>query len=220
MPRNARLIIPNICHHAIQRGNNRQDIFMNKDDRCYYLEWARKLAEQCRVPILGYCLMTNHTHLLIYPCSQEGMTNFMQLLAQRYTQYFNRKYHRSGKLWDNRYKLHPFDPSVYYVVLRYIEKNPVRAGMVADAAAYPWSSAAYHLLGTEDQTVMADYLHGSAFSYRDFFHEQDGAGDLEAIREATQQGKAWGRTLFLERLADELGKVVVPRKRGRPKKKR
>ncbi len=81
--------------------------------------------------------------------------------------------------------------------------------MVADAAAYPWSSAAYHLLGTEDQTVMADYL-----------HEQDGAGDLEAIREATQQGKAWGRTLFLERLADELGKVVVPRKRGRPKKKR
>ena len=103
--------------------------------------------------------------------------------------------------------------------LRYIEKNPVRAGMVADAAAYPWSSAAYHLLGTEDQTVMADYLHGSTFSHRDFFHEQDRAGDLEAIREAAQQGKAWGRTLFLERVADELGKVVAPEKEGGQRKK-
>jgi len=90
--------------------------------------------------------------------------------------------------------------------------------MVVNAAAYPWSSPpAYHLLGIEDQPVMADRLHRSAFSYRDFFHEQDGAGDLEAIREAAKQGKAWGKTLFLEKLANELGKVVVPRKRGRPK---
>ena len=106
------------------------------------------------------------------------------------------------------FKAHPFDPNAYYVFLRYVEKNPVRAGMVADAADYPWSSAAYHLLGTEDQTVMADYL-----------HEQDGDGSLEGILEAAQQGKAWGRSLFLERLADAPGTVVVPRKGRRPKKK-
>jgi len=89
-----------------------------------------------------------------------------------YTQYFNRRYHRSGKLWENRYKLHPVDPEVYYVVLKYIEMNPVRAGLVPDGAAYPWSSASYHLLGKENQTIMAD----------------------------------------------SLDRIVVPRKRGRPKK--
>ena len=173
MPRNTRLIIPNICHHAIQRGNNRQDVFKEKEDRLYYLKWVRKLAEQYQAPIIGYCLMTNHTHLLILPSSKEGMINFMKLPAQRYTQYYNRKCHRSGKLWENRYKLHPLDPDAYCVVLRYIERNPVRAGMVVDGAAYPWSSAAYHLSGKEDKTVMADYLHDSVFSYREFFYKQE-----------------------------------------------
>jgi len=97
----------------------------------------------------------------------------MKLPAQRYTQYYNRKCHRSGKLWENRYKLHPLDPDAYCVVLRYIERNPVRAGMVVDGAAYPWSSAAYHLSGKEDKTVMADYLHDSVFSYREFFYKQE-----------------------------------------------
>ena len=193
MPRNARLIIPNMCHHAIQRGNNHQGVFKENDDRLYYLKWARKLAEQYHAPIIGYCLMTNHTHILIFPSSQEGMINFMKLLAQRYSRYYNRKYH-----------LHPLDPDIYYVVLRYIERNP--------------ASAAYHLSGKEDKTVMADYLHESVFSYREFFYEQERSGDIEAIREAAQQGKAWGRAVFLERLGSKLGRVVVPRKRGRPKK--
>jgi len=218
MPRNTRLIVPDICHHAVQRGNNRQDVFQETEDRLYYLKWARKLAEQYHAPIIGYCLMTNHTHLLILPSTQEGMINFMKLLAQRYTQYYNREYRRSGKLWENRYKLHPVDPEVYHVVLRYIERNPVRAGMIADGAAYPWSSGPYHLLGREDKTIMADYLHDSAFSYRGFFYEEERSEDVEAIREATQQGKAWGRAAFLERLGNRLNRVVVPRKRGRPKK--
>ncbi|MBW1936713.1 MAG: hypothetical protein JRI84_14410 [Deltaproteobacteria bacterium] len=88
----------------------------------------------------------------------------MKLLAQRYTQYYNGKYGRTGKLWENRYKMHPIDPSVYYVVLKYIEMNPVRAGMVEDAIDYPWSSAAYHLQGKEDRMILADCIHDSAFS--------------------------------------------------------
>jgi putative transposase len=218
MPRDTRLIIPNICHHALQRGNNRQDVFHDNDDRLYYLEWARKLAEKYHVPIIGYCLMTNHIHLLILPRNNDGLINFMKLVSQRYTQYFNRRYHRSGKLWENRYKLHPVDPEVYYVVLKYIEMNPVRAGLVSDGAAYPWSSASYHLLGKENQTIMADCLHHSVFSYKEFFYEEERDEELEAIRTAAQQGKAWGRLAFLEKLADSLDRIVVPRKRGRPKK--
>ena len=221
MSRNHRLIIPNIFHHAIQRGNNRQAVFRENDDRFYYLKWAGKLALQFHTPIFGYCLMTNHNHLLILPSDEEGMINFMKLLGQRYTQYYNRKYQRSGKLWENRYKLHPFDPDLYYVVLRYIEKNPVRAGMVADATRYPWSSAAYHVLGKKNGTIMADNFHdyNSASNYKDFFYEQERVEEIEAIQEAAQQGKAWGKTAFLERLAEELGKAVAPRKKGRPRKK-
>jgi putative transposase len=218
MPRDTRLIIPDIFHHAIQRGNNRQDVFNSNEDRLYYLKWARRLAEENYVPIMGYCLMTNHTHLLVLPRNADDMINFMKLLGQRYTQYVNRKYHRSGKLWENRYKIHPVDPELYYVVLKYIEMNPVRAGVVSDAVGYPWSSASYHLSGRANPTVMADGLQRSVFHYKDFFSLEEKPEDLEAIRTATQQGKAWGKPAFLENLAESLGRVVTPRTRGRPKK--
>ena len=218
MPRSTRLIIPNVCHHALQRGNNRQDIFLEKGDRFYYLKWAGQLSVQYQVPIMGYCLMTNHVHLLVLPRSEWAMINFMKLLGQRYTQYFNRKYRRSGKLWENRYKLHPVDPAGYYVVLKYIEMNPVRAGLVSDASAYAWSSARYHLLGQADKLITADYLHTSAFTYREFFYKEERPEDLQTIRLATQQGRAWGGTEFLEDLARICNRVVTPRRRGRPKK--
>jgi len=214
MPRNPRLIVPNMCHHAIQRGNNKQDVFSDNDDRRYYLKWAKTLAGQYPVAIVGYCLMTNHIHLLVLPMTFEGMVKFMKLLSQRYSQYFNRKYHRSGKLWENRYKIHPIDGEVYHVVLRYIEKNPVRAGLVSDGALYKWSSARYHLLGIPDPVVSAEYLHSSCFSYGEFFYEQEREEDIGDIRVAAQQGKAWGRPVFLETLAESLGRVVVPRPRG------
>ena len=220
MPRNTRLIFPNIYHHAMQRGNNRQGIFNDKVDRLYYLKWARKLALQYQVPIMGYCLMTNHVHLLVLPRNEDGMINFMKLLAQRYTQYYNRKYQRSGKLWENRYKIHPVDPELYYVLLKYIEMNPVRVGLVSDGTAYPWSSAPYHILGKNNPTVLADCLHNSAFRYRDFFYEKEDPPDLDGIRMAAQQGKAWGRPSFLEKLKESLGRIVTPRRRGRPKKEK
>ena len=220
MPRNTRLIIPNIYHHAIQRGNNRQHVFNKNADRLYYLKWARKLAEENFVPILGYCLMTNHIHLLLLPRDADGMINFMKSLGQRYTQYFNRQYQRSGKLWENRYKVHPVDPELYYVVLKYIETNPVRAGLVTDGADYPWSSGSYHLLGADSPAIMADCMHRSAFPYRDFFYQEENPQQVGAIRTATRQGKALGRPSFLEELGSSLGRVVTARGRGRPEKEK
>jgi putative transposase len=205
-----------MCHHAVQRGNNRQDVFNDHDDRRYYLRWAKILAGEYPVAILGYCLMTNHIHLLVLPQTADGMIAFMKLLSQRYSQYFNRKYDRSGKLWENRYKIHPIDEELYYVVLRYVEMNPVRVGLVPDGASYRWSSAPYHLLGLPDRVVTADYLHSSCFSYREFFYEQESDEDVAGIRISTQQGRAWGRPEFLEALANSLGRVVAPRRRGNP----
>ena len=209
MPRKTRLFVPGLCHHAIQRGNNKQDVFNDDDDRLYYLQWVKMLAWQYPVAIIGYCLMTNHIHLLILPLTTEGVVNFMKLLSQRYSQYFNRKYHRSGRLWENRYKIHPIDGEVYHVVLRYIERNPVRAGMVSDGTAYEWSSARYHVLGIPDPAVTADYIHISCFTYKEFFYEQEHKEDVGAIRIA-----AWGRPVFLEALAEKLGRFVAPRPRG------
>jgi putative transposase len=220
MPRNARLIIPDIYHHAIQRGNNRQNIFGDEKDRLYYLKWARTLGQENSVSLIGYCLMTNHVHFLIFPRSNDGMIKFMKLVSQRYTQYFNRRYERTGKLWENRYKSHPVDPEIYYVVLRYIEMNPVRAGLVSDGAAYPWSSAPYHILGKEDPNILADPIPTAIFDYRDFFYQKENSQDHTDIRMALQQGRAWGKRNFMETLVNYLGESVMPRPRGRPKKKK
>jgi len=218
MPRSTRLIIPNLFHHAIQRGNNRQGVFNDNIDRLYYLKWARLLSEENCVPIIGYCLMTNHIHLLVFPRDENEMINFMKLIGQRYTQYYNRKYQRTGKLWENRYRIHPIDSEVSYVVLKYIEMNPVRAGIVTDGADYTWSSAPYHLSGKEDSTITADGLYRSSFRYVDFFYQQDRSQDIDGIRTAVHQGKAWGRSGFLEKLGKSLDRIVIPRTRGRPRK--
>jgi putative transposase len=126
----ARVVYPGIPHHGIQRGNHRQEIFLEDSDRHYYLKWMLSLAIDNKVPIIGYCLMTNHIHLLLLPQTVTGLINFMKVLSQRYTQYFNYTYHRTGKLWGNRYKLHPFEPETNSALLRYVERNPLRAGIV------------------------------------------------------------------------------------------
>src|SRR3989338_10855138 len=130
MPRKIRYILPELAHHAIQRGNNRQNVFLDMDDRQSFLQSLGKYGRENNVYIGAYCLMTNHVHLLLYPETEEGLIVFMKLVSQMHSQRMNRKYRRSGKLWENRYKLHIVDPDYEWYVARYIELNPVRARMV------------------------------------------------------------------------------------------
>jgi len=232
MARKSRLIYPGIPHHANhsvitkplitrgRRGNNRQEIFLEDGDRHYYLKWMLSLAIDNKVPIIGYCLMTNHIHLLLLPQTVTGLINFMKVLSQRYTQYFNYTYHRTGKLWGNRYKLHPFEPESNSALLRYVERNPLRAGIVDNVIDYPWSSAHYHLTGKFDPYIMVDILGYNPNDYRDFFSlsSADDHQHLTEIRTAVKQGCAYGSEDFIRWLTERLQCIVTPRPKGRPRK--
>lgn len=142
MPRTARIVIPSYPHHIIQRGHNRHSVFAGKDDYLYYLdnlaEWKQRL--ECRV--YAFCLMTNHVHLVIAPGEDpESLGRLMKRLAGRQTRFVNRMEGRSGTLWEGRFKSSPIETNAYLLACcRYVEMNPVLAGMCAEPSEYPWSS--------------------------------------------------------------------------------
>ena len=220
MPRRVRFIIPNLPHHALQRGNNKQKIFKCELDYRYFLKNLRQYSEENSVGVGAYCLMTNHIHLLVYPKNTEGLIQMMKLVLQKYSQYFNKKYKRTGKIWENRYKLNIVDSDAAWQVARYIDLNPVRAKIVSAADQYAYSSARYHISKTNDSSITKDVINGKFDEYCKFLQEEESANKnhLEFIRSAIQQQKALGKKTFLDKLKQEFNASFEIRGRGRPKK--
>ena len=154
MPRPPRVILPNVAVHLTQRGNNRAECFRRESDYLLYLLHLHELCARYQCAVHAYCLMTNHVHLLLSPPSPEACMALMKRLAQRYAQYFNRTYGRSGPLWDGRYHSSVAATARYVLgCYRYIELNPVDAGMVSHPAQYTWSSYRANALGHDDRLV-------------------------------------------------------------------
>ena len=151
MPRRPRIHLPGQPIHLVQRGHNRDACFFADEDFLAYLEWLAEALKKSGCALHAYVLMTNHVHLLVTPPSAEALPQLVMSLGRRYVQYINRKYKRTGTLWDSRYKsslVHADDYLLLYQ--RYIELNPVRAGMVDDPARYRWSSYRANGLGQAD----------------------------------------------------------------------
>ena len=161
MPRSLRNILPCVAVHLTQRGNNRAACFRRESDYLLYLLHLRDLSARLQCAVHAYCLMTNHVHLLVSPPSAEACKALMKQLGQRHAQYFNRTYGRTGSLWDRRYDS-SVAASARYVLgcYRYIELNPVDAGMVNHPTLYTWSSYRANALGRDDRIVNAhaEYL--------------------------------------------------------------
>ena len=147
MARMARVVAAGVPHHITQRGNNRQDIFLLDDDRRFYLDTLRERSQRYGVTLLGYCLMTNHVHLVAIPERPDSLARALGQSHSRYAQRFNRRYGRSGHLWQNRFYSCPLGRTHLVRALLYGDLNPVRAGLVGRAEEYPWSSARAHLDG-------------------------------------------------------------------------
>lgn len=148
MPRRARLLLPGVPLHIIQRGNNRQACFFGDDDYGFYLDWLTEHARKTGCKVHAYVLMTNHVHLLLSSSKPEGAGALMKALGQRYVQYVNRTYHRSGTLWEGRFRSCLVQEEAYLLACQcYIELNPVRAGMVRRPGDYRWSSYRANGLG-------------------------------------------------------------------------
>ena len=197
MPRLARLVIPGVALHVVQRGHDRKDCFRQETDRLVYLSTLRDLAARTKCALHAYCLMTHHVHLLLTPSAEDSCARLMRNLGQRYVQYFNRRYDRRGTLWEGRFHSCLVESSEYVLACyRYIERNPVRARMVASADAYAWSSHNGNA-GRSDNKLLAPHVEYLALSereeprlaaYRGLFDQPDDPAFVAAIREATYGG--------------------------------
>ena len=227
MPRRARLFLPGIPMHVIQRGNNRQACFLGDEDYRRYLEWLELAAldQCCRVH--AYVLMTNHVHLLLSTDQAQGVGGMMKALGQRYAQRFNRVHARTGTLWEGRYRSCLVQDDLYMLsCMRYIELNPVRAGIVDHPGAHRWSSYRGNAQGEQDRLISQHPVYSAlgadgparAEGYRALFERTLDPGAVNETRAATNGNYALGNRRFAARISDALSRRVTPGKAGRPSK--
>lgn len=228
MPRKPRFFLPGVPVHAIQRGNNRQAIFFADEDYAQYLKCLKQAAEKYDCRIHAYVLMTNHVHLLLSPAQSQSVGEFFQSVGRHYVAYINQTYQRTGTLWEGRYKASLIDEERYlFSCYRYIELNPVRAGMVRLPEHYPWSSYRANALGEHDallcphalylQLGVTDELRQEA--YRKLFVDAIELSDLEGLRGCLQSGTPLGDERFHSQIEQVLQMRVGYMRRGRPSKK-
>ena len=227
MPRRPRLTLPNVPLHIIQRGNNRQACFFAEEDYRAYLDWLREYADKTGCQIHAYVLMTNHVHLLLSAQQAEAPGALMKALGQRYVQYVNRTYQRSGTLWEGRFRSCLTQEDAYLLTCqRYIELNPVRAGMVGHPGEYRWSSYQGNAQGASDALLKPHALYDAlgvdkasrAAAYRELFRYELEPGLVDEIRRATNGNYALGNTVFASQVAVALGRRASPGKSGRPRR--
>lgn len=229
MPRRARIMLPGIAVHVVQRGNNQADCFFAPEDREFYLFHLSRLLPRTACRLHAYCLMTNHVHLLLTAANADGCALLMKGIGQLYAQYINKRYARSGYLWQGRFKSCLVQSEDYVLACyRYIELNPVRAGIARRPDEYPWSSYATNAKGEAAVFVSP---HGEyerlgrtpaerQAHYRDLFGERQRPEQLQEIRTATHGGYALGDPGFKRRMALALGRRVEPGNAGRPTERR
>lgn len=230
MPRMGRVVLPNYPHHIVQRGHNRQVVFVCAEDFQRYLSDMGELKEAFHIKLYAWCLMTNHVHLLVCPESAAGLGQFMKSLAARATRYRNRLEGRSGTLWEGRYKSSIVDSEAYLLACcRYIELNPVRARMVAHAQDYPWSSFGSRMQLKPDSQLLDghpcyDALAPTDVERRERYEQFVNAGipesELRLIRDAVNRSQLTGGARFVDEIEQITGARLEMRGQGRPKKAR
>ncbi len=225
MPRQARLALDGVSVHIIQRGVDRGACFFTDDDRYFYLDQLAKAAAAHACALHAYVLMSNHVHLLMTPTHGQSLGKVMKQLNERYVQAINRTHQRTGPLWEGRFRSCLVDSEAYLLACyRYIELNPVRAGLVSHPQAYPWSSHRANATGMPGRPLTAHERFLAlgpepgtrGGSYRALIADAMENKTIDAIRIATRAGRALGGTRFQNELAAALGRRVTLGKAGRP----
>ncbi|ODS64428.1 MAG: hypothetical protein ABS41_03005 [Arenimonas sp. SCN 70-307] len=229
MPAIPRLDLAHIPNHIIQRGVNRAPCFVHGANYWRYLDELALAAKQAGCRIHAYVLMTNHVHLLVTPQEDGATSRMMQQLGTRYVRYFNACHQRTGTLWEGRFRSCLVGSDDYLLACqRYIELNPVRAGMVPHPGMYRWSSYHFNAQGRIDPLVQPHpvYLALAADAnerwraYRALVAEGITDQQRDALTRSTNQGRAWGSPSFQLQIGQLLGRVASTRARGRPKSTR
>jgi putative transposase len=217
MPRKSRVVIPEVAHHIIQRGNNRQNVLERTEDFRAYCYWVNQYAQKYQVTILAYCLMNNHVHFVAVPQDRQGLSRLFNAAHMRYARYKNFKRGASGHLWQGRFYSCLLDEGHLFFAIRYVEQNPVRAGMVGLPWDYEWSSAKWHIGQPAKEYIkikkiaIVDKKH-----WAEYLVNTDAAVDKQ-IRKQTYAGKACAGDTFINHWEKKLNCVLRTLKPGRKK---
>jgi putative transposase len=226
MARQARTVIPGQAMHVMVRGNNRETLFFSDVDRRTYLEWLREAARQFGCAVHAFALMPNHVHLLMTPQNKDSLAKTMQSLGRRYAQYFNQQHHRSGTIWEGRFRSSLIDPDYFLRCQRYIELNPVRAGYESSPQSSTWTSFATHI-GDNAEPWLVDHPHfwglGNTpferqMSWSSFVKEGAPHWEDRQITESLIRSKPWVSDIYAKKIFKDASELTIIRHRGRPRK--
>jgi putative transposase len=222
MARLPRVVVVDVPHHVTQRGNARQVILANPADRVIYIDLLRQYSELHSLSLLGYCLMSNHVHLIAVPRTDQALAQTLKHTHGRYAAYWNARQSSSGHVWQGRFYSCPLDHSHLWKALRYVELNPVRAGLVASAELWRWSSAAAHCSIAEPDLLLEMELWRNRWTvseWREYLGAAESPPDLTALRRATHTGRPLGTPDFLADLERSTLRRLAVQKGGRPRNK-
>ena len=214
MARLARVVVPGMPHHVTQRGNRRQPTFFCDADYAVYLELMAEWCEKCAVRIWAYCLMPNHVHLIAVPKTADGLCRAIGEAHRRYTRHVNFREGWRGHLWQGRFASYVLDEPHLLAAARYVELNPVRAGLVVAPSGYRWSSARAHLKGEDDGLVRVEPLLTMAGNWRRLLTSAVSEEDLRQFRQHERTGRVLGDDAFQKRIERKLGRVLRRQKPG------
>jgi putative transposase len=221
MARISRVVAPGIAHHVTQRGNRRMPTFFDNDDYATYRALIAETCRQANVQVLAYCLMPNHVHLVLVPAAADGLRDALAEAHRAYSSLINRRKGWTGHLWQERFHSCPMDDAHTVAAVRYVELNPVRARMVPPPEAWPWCSAAAHILGQADELVSAmlppplDNL-GPWDAY--LAGVETDAATFDRLRSHQQTGRPLGCDAFVAAVEAQTKRSLTPRPVGRPRR--
>ena len=220
MPRRPRIIFSQMPHHVTQRGNYRQNVFENINDYQKYSYLVAEYAIKYQVEIIAYCLMQNHVHFIVIPFAQDGLARLFNTAHMRYSQYKNRQKGKKGHLWQGRFYSSVLDGSYLLHAMRYVEQNPMRAGLVKKANEYVWSSARQHL-GLEKDSIIKTtgnekitQMVGAKTDWQEYLNHSDAMME-EKMRVKTKKGLVIGSEEFIAELEQKTGLYLKEKKVGR-----
>jgi putative transposase len=221
MPRLARVLIPDCPHHITHRGNRRENVFFDSADREHYLSLLSIYSDRFSLNIIAYCLMDNHIHLVAIPLQDDSLAKTIGNTHRRYSRWINTKRSLSGHLWENRYFSTPLDEPHTMVAVKYVEPNPVRAGLAAHAQDWLWSSARSHVFGIPDPLLAEKYPLQDKTAIDNWSSWlADGLDDVmvSLIRRNTCTGRPSGSEEFVRHLENLTNRILTPQKTGRKRK--
>jgi len=218
MPRISRIVVPGIPHHVIQRGNRRQRVFFGDDDKWRYLHLIKKHSDIAGIEYCAYCLMDNHVHLIAIPRTEKSLAAGLREAHRQYSYIINQREGWRGYLWQGRFLSYPMDQRYFIAAVRYVERNPVRAGLTENAEDFLWSSARAHVMKRQDALISSNSWFSNIDDWVAFLRQPDHESDIELLRKHARTGRPLGDRKFLLELEKLTGRRLIKMKPGRKPK--